>query len=92
MQNNKTLLIVTNWVMYYELIMTLSLAEKQERLAECKTSSDFYNLYALIFKEEVPRTGLRSGGKELDLIIDAIINNKKIKEVKNPDGSTGERI
>lgn len=77
--------------MYYELIMTLSLAEKQERLAECKTSSDFYNLYALIFKEEVPHTGLKSGDDEVDLIINAIIENKKIEGVKIKEGFTGER-
>jgi|TARA_A100001201_G_scaffold134882_1_gene122820 hypothetical protein len=72
--------------------MSLTIEEKQEKLAECETSRDFYNLYTLIFKEEVPRTGLRSGNDEIDLIIDAIIDNKKIEEVKNPDGSTGERI
>jgi hypothetical protein len=72
--------------------MSLTIEEKQEKLAECETSSDFYNLYTLIFKEEVPRTGLRSGNDEIDSIIDAIIDNKKIEEVKNPDGSTGERI
>ena len=71
--------------------MTLTLQEKQQKLSECETSNDFYNLYTIIFKEEVPHTGLKSGDDEFDLVIEAIIENKKIEAVKIDDRFTGVR-
>ena len=71
--------------------MTLTLQEKQQKLSECETRNDFYNLYTIIFKEEVSHTGLKSGDYEVDLVIESIIENKKIEAVKIDDRFTGVR-
>ena len=52
---------------------------------------NFRILYTIIFKEEVPHTGLKSGDDEVDLVIEAIIENKKIEAVKIDDRFTGVR-
>ena len=61
----------------------MSLTEEQRRtkLLECETGKDFHSLYELIFGEEVPETETRNPNEELDMIISAIYDNKKIDGV-----------
>ena len=55
--------------------------ERQEKLLECETLEDFNNLYLLIFKEEVPETTILNAMEEIDVVANAIYDNKKIKGV-----------
>jgi len=64
--------------------MELTLEEKKQKLAECSTGQDFFDLYTLIFKEPVPETGNVNFNDELDIVINAIIDNKKIPKEKLP--------
>ncbi len=59
--------------------------ERQEKLLECETLEDFNNLYLLIFKEEVPETTILNGMEEIDVVANAIYDNKKIKGVILPN-------
>jgi|TARA_R100000750_G_scaffold13271_1_gene8506 hypothetical protein len=61
----------------------MSLTEEQRRtkLLECETGKDFHSLYELVFGEEVPETETRNPNEELDMIISAIYDNKKIDGV-----------
>lgn len=65
--------------------MALTLEEKQQKLAECSSGQDFFDLYTLIFKEPIPETANVHFNDELDIIIDAIINDKKIPKEKLPE-------
>jgi len=64
----------------------MSLTEEQRRtkLLECETGKDFHSLYELVFGEEVPETETRNPNEELDMIISAIYDNKKIDGVILP--------
>ena len=66
----------------------MKLTEEQRliKLAECETSEDFYSLYELVFKEEVPETLLRDPSEILEKIKIEISDNKKIKGVVLPTG------
>jgi|TARA_Y100001937_G_scaffold106060_1_gene147405 hypothetical protein len=65
--------------------MTLTTDQIQIKLAECQESSDFYNLYLLHFGEEVPKQYTQSVGDEVEIIIDALIDNKKLSKEKLPE-------
>ena len=65
--------------------MKLTNDERRSRLAECETSADFYNLYEIVFKEEVPEQFKRNPNEILDDIINAIYDNKKIIGVNLPE-------
>jgi len=65
--------------------MSLTRDQMQIKLAECQESEDFYNLYLLYFGEEVPKQQVSNAGDEIDLIIDALIDNKKIEKKELPE-------
>lgn len=65
--------------------MALTRDQLQIKLAECQESEDFYNLYLLNFGEEVPKQYVSNAGDEIDLIIDALIDNKKIEKKELPE-------
>lgn len=65
--------------------MSLTRDQLQIKLAECQESEDFYNLYLLNFGEEVPKQYVSNAGDEIDLIIDALIDNKKIEKKELPE-------
>tara|TARA_R100000951_G_scaffold76287_1_gene64380 strand:- start:73 stop:282 length:210 start_codon:yes stop_codon:yes gene_type:complete len=61
--------------------MSLTTKERRIKLLECQTGQDFFQLYLLVFKEEVPETNTRNPNEELDNIMNAIYDNKKIEGV-----------
>ena len=65
--------------------MSLTTKERRMKLLECQTGQDFFELYLLVFKEEVPETNTRNPNEELDNIMNAIYDNKKIKGVILPN-------
>tara|TARA_R110000824_G_scaffold6017_4_gene27685 strand:+ start:2512 stop:2721 length:210 start_codon:yes stop_codon:yes gene_type:complete len=64
--------------------MSLTTEKIREKLLECETGKDFHSLYELVFGEIVPETVTRNPNEELENIIFAIYNNKKIKGVVLP--------
>lgn len=64
--------------------MPLTRDQLQIKLAECQESEDFYKLYLLYFGEEVPKQYVSNAGDEIDIIIDALIDNKKITKENLP--------
>lgn len=64
--------------------MTLNDDERQQKLAECVEPKDFYALYLLNFNEEVPDIWETNAGEKLEIVIDAIIDNKKIEKKELP--------
>jgi len=64
--------------------MSLTTEKRREKLLECETGKDFHSLYELVFGEIVPETVTRNPNEELENIIFAIHNNKKIKGVVLP--------
>jgi|TARA_R110002020_G_scaffold192326_1_gene392471 hypothetical protein len=65
--------------------MSLTTEQIQIKLAECQTSEDFYNLYLLNFGEEVPKQYTQSVGDEIEIIINSLIDNKKLSKEKIPE-------
>ena len=65
--------------------MTLTTEERREKLLECETGKDFHSLYELVFGEIVPETQTRDPNEELEIIIFAIYDNKKIEGVTLPN-------
>ena len=65
--------------------VSLTKEQRRAKLLECKTGEDFHALYELVFGEIVPETLTRNPNEELDMIISAIYENKKIKGVTLPD-------
>jgi len=65
--------------------MTLSIDDRQQKLAQCVDPKDFYALYVLNFGEEVPEIWTTNGEEKLDMVIDAIIDNKKIEKKELPE-------
>ncbi|BAQ91917.1 hypothetical protein [uncultured Mediterranean phage uvMED] len=65
--------------------MSLTTKERRMKLLECQTGQDFFQLYLLVFKEEVPETNTRNPNEELDNIMNAIYDNKKIEGVILPN-------
>ncbi len=61
--------------------MILTEEQRRTKLLECETGKDFHSLYELVFGEEVPETETRNPNEELDMIISAIYDNKKIDGV-----------
>lgn len=64
--------------------MKLSKEEIEARLLEARTSQDFHNLYEIVFGEKVPETEIRDPNEELEMIINAIDTNEKIKGIELP--------
>jgi|TARA_R100000655_G_scaffold48516_1_gene85951 hypothetical protein len=64
--------------------MILTEEQRRTKLLECETGKDFHSLYELVFGEEVPETETRNPNEELDMIISAIYDNKKIDGVILP--------
>lgn len=64
--------------------MKLTKEEIETRLLEARTSKDFYNLYEIVFGEKVPETETRDPNEELEMIINAIDTNEKIKGIELP--------
>jgi hypothetical protein len=65
--------------------MSLTTKERREKLLECETGKDFHSLYELVFGEIVPETVTRNPNEELENIIFAIYDNKKIEGVILPN-------
>jgi len=64
--------------------MNLTQEQKLIKLSECETSNDYHGLYELIFAEEVPETNTSNPNEDLENIIDAIYDNKKMKSMNLP--------
>ena len=64
--------------------MNLTQEQKLIKLSECETSKDYHTLYELIFSEEVPETNTSNPNEDLENIIDAIYDNKKMKSMNLP--------
>ena len=64
--------------------MILTEEKRRNKLLECKTGKDFHSLYEFVFGEEVPEMNIRNPNEELDIIISAIYDNKKIEGVILP--------
>lgn len=65
--------------------MSLTKEQRRTKLLKCRTLEDFHNLYFIIFKEEVPETTILNAMKEIDVIANAIYDNKKIKGITLQD-------
>lgn len=64
---------------------SLNKEERFIKLSECSTSKEYYDLYELIFEEEVPLIIERDPTATIDKIIDAVISNKKIQADDLPE-------
>ena len=65
--------------------MSLTKEQRRTKLLKCKTLEDFHNLYLIVFKEEVPETTILNAMEEIDVIANAIYDNKKIKGITLQD-------
>jgi len=66
--------------------MTFSKQERIKKLSKANTSEKLYNLYEEIFGEEFPIVESLNPNYKIDLIIDAIELNEKVKPLKLPEG------
>ena len=62
--------------------MTLSKEEIIKGLKDAIEPEDFYNLYQKHFNDEVPYLAVRNPVDGVKKIVDAIVANKKLKDVK----------
>ena len=65
--------------------MALTQEQRQEKLLSITTNKGYYDLYEEIFGEEVPIMMTTEGNEKLDIIINAIYHNEKIKEIELED-------
>ena len=65
--------------------MALTQEQRQEKLLSITTNKGYYDLYEEIFGEEVPIMMTTDGNEKLDIIINAIYHNEKIKEIELED-------
>jgi hypothetical protein len=66
--------------------MKFTREELKERFKNTVTSKDWYDLYEEYYGTAVPFLGLRNPNDTIDKIINSLISNKKLKEVKIPKG------
>ena len=66
--------------------MAFSKEERIKKLSKANTSEKLYNLYEEIFGEEFPVVESLNPNYKLELIIDAIEINKKVKPLQLPKG------
>jgi hypothetical protein len=59
----------------------MKLEKRKTELSKCKTSKDHYDLYEKVFGEEVPETRTRDPYELIIKMVNAILDNKKLKEV-----------
>jgi hypothetical protein len=62
--------------------MALSEKQRMDKLFKSKTSSNFYDLYVEVFGQEFPIIETLDPNEKMELLIDAIEKNEKIKELK----------
>ena len=65
--------------------MAVTQQQRQEKLLSITTNKGYYDLYEEIFGEEVPIMMTTDGNEKLDIIINAIYHNEKIKEIELED-------
>ena len=65
--------------------MALTQEQRQDKLLSITTNKGYYDLYEEIFGEEVPIMMTTDGNEKLDIIINAIYHNEKIKEIELED-------
>ena len=65
--------------------MAITQEQRQEKLLSITTNKGYYDLYEEIFGEEVPIMMTTDGNEKLDIIINAIYHNEKIKEIELED-------
>jgi len=65
--------------------MAVTQEQRQEKLLSITTNKGYYDLYEEIFGEEVPIMMTTDGNEKLDIIINAIYHNEKIKEIELED-------
>ena len=66
--------------------MAFSKQERIKKLSKANTSEKLYNLYEEIFGEEFPIVESLNPNYKIDLIIDAIELNERVKPLKLPEG------
>lgn len=66
--------------------MALTEKDRLKKLSKANTSKKLYDLYQEIFNDEFPIVELRNPMDKLELLIDAIETNKKVKGVELPKG------
>lgn len=66
--------------------MALSKQQRIKKLSKANTSEKLYNLYEEVFGEEFPVVESLNPNYKLDLIIDAIELNERVKPLKLPEG------
>ena len=59
--------------------MALSQEERKKRLLNITTNKGYHDLYEEVFGEEVPAMYIRDGNVVIELIINAIYDNQKLK-------------
>jgi len=62
--------------------MALSETQRMDKLFKAKTPSNFYDLYVEVFGQEFPIIETLDPNEKMELLIDAIEKNEKIKELK----------
>lgn len=62
--------------------MSLSKKERLDKLIKARTPTEFYDLYEEIFGEEFPIVATFDPSEKMELLIEAIETNKKVKEFK----------
>jgi len=62
--------------------MALSEKQRMDKLFKAKTPSNFYDLYVEVFGQEFPIIETLDPNEKMELLIDAIEKNEKIKELK----------
>lgn len=67
--------------------MALSEKERMEKLSKAKTGTDFYDLYKKNFGEEFPIVDTLDGNEKIEMIIDAIETNVKVKGLNLSDNT-----
>lgn len=65
--------------------MALSREQRQQKLLEAKTPKNFYDLYEEVFEEEFPVLETLDPNEKIEMLINAIENNKRIKGYRLTD-------
>jgi len=61
--------------------MALSEKVRLEKLSKATTGKDFHDLYFENFGEEFPIIGTLDPDEKMEILIDALENNEKVKEL-----------